>query len=84
MITRHVTEKEDLEREICVCLCLEREIGYSDQECRNNTGIVENKGERERERVWKNWIKRSYVMNIKNRKSAEVALGKKPNALEYK
>lgn len=35
----------------------------------------------ERERVWKNWNKRSYVMNIKNRKSAEVALGKKPNSL---
>lgn len=46
--TRRGREHEDLERERYACASGEREIGYSDQECSNKTGIVENERE--------NWI----------------------------
>lgn len=67
-ITRREREKEDLERERYASASGEREIGCSDQECSNKTGIVENKRERELDQ----W---SYVMNIKNRKFRRSSVG---------
>lgn len=66
--TRRGREQEDLEGERYACASGEREIGYSDQECSNKTGIVENKRERELDQ----W---SYVMNIKNRKFRRRCVG---------